>query len=516
MSSQASSLSEGPPNPNLSRSSSSTSDSLSQVINAAIAPVHTKINSLILKRMPLAVPPRSTDPSTYVTGLLHFGAAYIAFESLWQNMLRPTEPGAEPTTPYIYPFTYPGGSVNDEPPPPLADRTRHILERLYWPTLLRSARIKADISAMTGWTEEVVEEQMRAVGKTGRLGRFLFHTKRSINKKPHLILAYAYCLYLALLSGGYYIRNELALIKTEFWQIVPAPIKPGMLACNKGPVKDGPPETYPTPASPTKTQRQHDPRIKVPLDFLDFDLDDSPPAEDRRQQVKSLKADFKQRFAESEQALNDVERDEIAKESICIFQNLILVVAQLDEICGTPPDKGTIAHLSEPPPGNIASRMRDSIAIAKGRFLHKSKGRKSRSGSVPPVPVEGSWDTSTTSRVSLLSTTGDEDSDGHHLGYNLGEHATVPTSGFRSVSYGKKQPPPVSEEFDLKKRRVFSGDGSEEDRDVAPEIPPASRAAVKTTVREKPDYAIYAFVSNTVLLLVIAVMLVGYFYMQHG
>lgn len=502
------------------------SKSLAHQINTAISSSHTKINRLILDRMPKAVPPQTDNPSKYITGLLHFGAAYIAFESLWQNILGIHTEIAP--IPYTYPFTIDTSHHGETPK--VTERTRHILEVAYWPTMLRAARIKADIQAMTGWPSHVVDEQIRLVGTSGRLGKVLLHAQDAINAKPHLLLAYAYCLYLALLSGGSYIRTELMYIKSDFWHATPTPVKPNMVECEKRPgldrgsfVTDMPIAELAGNESPTK----------LPLEFLDFD---PPLGENPRQQTKQLKAEFKRRFAEASQALTDPERRDIVRESVNIFQNMEAIIGQLDKTCGSSQVKDHMHKGTKPPAlssrsNNLGSRLRDSIAIAKGRFL-RTRTRSSGSSvtaTVPTVVEDAATDPSTieSSRPSSTSSSSGEFRDiDKSLPYEspLARDAVIPEDGFRAIRYGSelarpdRSPRPRSSDAEKGALAHPHGfDGASADIECCPIFRGTNSIAKESPTQvDGPNYALYAMISNFVVLIGIAIVFAAYLYVRHG
>lgn len=499
------------------------SRSLAHQINTAISSSHTKINRLILDRMPKAVPPQTDNPSKYITGLLHFGAVYIAFESLWQNILGIHSEIAP--VPYTYPFTSHNNQYDETPE--ITERTRHILEVAYWPTILRAARIKADIQAMTGWPTHVVDEQIKSAGTTGRLGKVLLQTQESVNTKPHLLLAYAYCLYLALLSGGSYIRTELMYIKSDFWHATPAPVKPNLIECQKTSGSDE------TSLFASGVDAHISGPAKLPLEFLDFD---PPLGENPRQQTKELKVEFKRRFAEAAQALTEPERREIVKESVNIFQSMEEVMVQLDKTCGSFQGKDHVQKAVHPPSlsprsSNLGARLRDSIAIAKGRFL---RTRRASSGSsitatVPTVYEEATTDPSTSesSEPSSVSSSSGEfrdiDKSTPHES-PLVRDAVVPGSGFRTIRYGsnlarpdRSSPLRGSDAEKGASAHPHGFDGALADIECCP-IFRGTSAVAKEAPRqvESPNYALYALISNLVMLVGIAMMFAGYLYVRHG
>lgn len=526
---------------------------LAHSINTAIASSHTRINRLILDRLPHAVPPQADNPSAYITGLLHIGAVYIAFESLWQNIIGVHTEIAP--LPYTYPFRNDAnpntpGLNHDATASRVTDRTRHILDKAYWPNMLRAARVKADIRAMTGWPPHVVDEQLRSAGTTGALGVFLAHIKEAVDGRPHLLLAYAYSLYLALLSGGSYIRTELMYLRAEFWLAAPDPVRPGTIPC-----------TGETRGEPGKMRQQstfesdpgsdglagQDPSATLPLSFLDFD---TPLGyENPRQQAKVLKAEFKLRFADAEQALTESERRDIVPESVVIFDYLEAVVGQLDKICGSgaaASRQGSSRRLSmtaDPQHVGIGSRLRDSIAVAKERLLRTMKRSSGAGGSVaankPSVvraaltPTKNATTTppeeSEMSKVSSLTSGGlpksaqRDEADGH-----LARDATVPGKGFRTVHYSDDNSQ-LDTEAEVAWREVGGYDGTADDESAvqdskvcpitrSPTLPANKSDGTSTSVvsnaERAPDYALPANFSNLAVLFGVAFALIAYLYVR--
>lgn len=524
-------------------SEGSTTSSLAHQINVAITSSHTRINRLILERMPRAVPPHADNPSAYITGLIHIGAVYVAFESMWQNIL-----GIHPGGGDVFPLAIESTTDDHVAAPQITERTRHILQTAYWPTLLRTARIKADIQSMTGWPEHVIDEQIRLAGTSGRLGKFTLHIRDSVTAKPHLLLSYAYSLYLALLSGGTYIRMELLCLKPEFWQATPSPIKPNMVECRPQHVDSAAdPRSHgisghDSPQLHGAASNESRDAKKIPLEFLDFD----PPLGDNpRQQAKELKAAFKRRFAEAEQLLAEPERNDIVKETAAIFHSLEEVVGQLDVMFGTAqtPDSDSIQQRRDPlGPAHSSSRgmsigfrFRDSIAIAKARFLRtrrRSSGTPVGVTIMTALPVTGETDSSPYSDSSApLSKSEAEYTSPRHDQHspNLAHDAVVPGGGFRTVHYGRQQQQQPWRDYNEKQRNSvqsphcgFNG-ALADDAERCPMSRGAvglggfamKEACVPPPRRTGPDYAFYAMVSNLVVLVGIALIFAAYLYVRH-
>ncbi|KAJ4389616.1 hypothetical protein N0V93_007087 [Gnomoniopsis smithogilvyi] len=494
--------------------------SLSHQINASIAASHTTLNRLILDRMPRAVPPYTDNPSTYITGLLHVGAVYIAFESLWQNLLGIHSEIAP--FPYSFPFNNPEQQQQQDGAPKITARTRRVLEEAYSPTMLRAARIKADVQTMTGWSDHVFEQQLRAAGTSGRLGKLTLHIRDVVNAKPHFLLAYAYTLYLALLSGGSYIRTELMYLDRDFWEATPTPVMPGMVECK--PDKSSRPRRRQGESEDENEDDDSDAPRRLPLDFLDFD---PPLGTNPRQQTKILKSDFKVRLAAADALLTEPERSDIVAETALIFQHLEGMVAQLDKVFDGPntTSSKTYAHRAL---GGVGGRLRDSIAIAKGRLLRTR--RKSSGGSLVTATVsalaeeDASGIESKSSRLSSVSNSSGGDKDAvQAVGFDaqheqdddlLARDAVVPRDGFRTVRYGsdlvrsKRRATPSNSRNGRDHHAPHGFDGASD------RCCPMSRgSAIKVTT---PDYALYAIVSNLVLLGGMMGVFIAWLWMRHG
>ncbi|KAK3325659.1 hypothetical protein B0H66DRAFT_599810 [Apodospora peruviana] len=293
---------------------------LGDTINAFTRSVHTKLNKNLLLRLPLAIPPAATTPSVYVSGLLHIAPIYIAFESLWQDALDYNSSSVDQSRPR-FPFDY--SDSNAQRPACTDERIRSLLDYLRLPELERSSNLRADIRSITGWSEDVVDVEIRLVAS--RMEHFISHIKRSVDRHPHVLLAYAWVLYMALFSGGRYIRGSLEDAGGKFWSKRSDPVLPTMRACQEpiiSPSADEQPEEEENEdgyaaVSPTKTS------AATPLQFFRF----ATP-----QDGEDLKAEFKRRLNESEARLTAGERENIVQEAICIFDHMNLLVAQLDEV----------------------------------------------------------------------------------------------------------------------------------------------------------------------------------------
>lgn len=348
--------------------------SLADSINAATRNVHAKLNKLIVARLPLALPPHASDPSVYASGLLHIAPIYITFESLWQDLIRlPTSPegpgeamgaGDRPGESNV------GPSSNVISTAPVDDNhMTDVLRDLFLPGLMRSDRLRSDIRSITGWSPQTVNEQLKALSRDGRLAEFTRHIRRAVEKRPHVLIAYSYILFMALFAGGRFLRASLEAVAEGdgFWEKSPSPVRPNNLSCHRTP---RPPPT--TLAEETDLaagffHRHHAKHTKhvtnsdgtsLPLSFFHFA---------GKSDGEELKLEFKRRLAEAEDKIGPRERHDIVQEAICIFENMLLLVAQLDTVCGTSLDGNADVDPILASPAAFGSRLRDSVAVAKER-----------------------------------------------------------------------------------------------------------------------------------------------------
>ncbi|KAH9241655.1 hypothetical protein K456DRAFT_1718315 [Colletotrichum gloeosporioides 23] len=340
-------------------------------IAAATRSVHAKLNKLIIARLPLAIPPLSADPSIYVSGLLHIAPIYIAFESVWKDIVDsvPVESrdGGNVLDELLrVPHDEPGSIHNVN----ASKNMRSILKSLYLPELMRSDRLRSDIGFLTGWSPEMVDEQLKTVSNSGRLAEFTRHAKRTIEKKPHTVLSYSYILFMALFAGGRFIRATLESAGSDFWEQVPSPIPPlGTICQPRQPKEIDPLGAIPTRPidllrgeSGTLEIGAKHARHTLPLSFFHFAtvLDG-----------EDLKKEFKKRLAESEAQFTPRERHDIIQEAICIFDNMLLLVSQLDNVCDTRLDD--VAGMGSWAPLGSGHRLRDSVVVARERRAQASE-----------------------------------------------------------------------------------------------------------------------------------------------
>jgi heme oxygenase len=262
---------------------------LSEQINVSTRSTHTKLNRLIIARLPLALPPYCTGPSTYVTGLIHIVPIYHTFETIWTSII-------DTGITSIHPQSDSDPERNHMEEQSAKSRINGILEKLYLPDLLRSDRLRDDIGNLGGLEDDELETQVAEASMTCHVAEFTSHIKNSVGENPHILLAYAWVLYMALFSGGRYLRASLEL-GSESW----------------------------------RRNRSDDIRGRSEASRFNsdgFGFFNFPGNDDGI----SLNLDFKRRFAEVELFLTDGERGDVVEEAQKIFVYMIGLVEDLDEI----------------------------------------------------------------------------------------------------------------------------------------------------------------------------------------
>ncbi|KAL8714050.1 MAG: hypothetical protein Q9225_006653 [Loekoesia sp. 1 TL-2023] len=87
---------------------------------------------------------------------------------------------------------------------PFSSRTATILHKLHLPELERAQALECDIKLLLPSLH-----QFPNTSTVPRLEAFKRHVQSSLSQKPHLLLAYTWIFYMALFSGGRYIRSKL-------------------------------------------------------------------------------------------------------------------------------------------------------------------------------------------------------------------------------------------------------------------------------------------------------------------
>lgn len=306
--------------------------SLSGEINAATRTLHTTLNRLITSRLPLALPPHTSDPSLYAAGLLHFAHIFLTFESLWADILRDyaspnsrsnsaqfgslpindartVSPPTSPLLSYLLVNPYDSPSLFTSTlgaPTPPSPQLASFLQSLRPKGLVRSGRLKKDLEYLLDLHPTDLEVLL-AKYPGDKVAEFCTQIRKSVNEKPWTLVSYAWCFYMAVFSGGRWIRAGLLRAPPEFW-----------------------------PASCEEETRAGVELEEKGLSFWHF-----AGAHDG----EDIKADFKAKLVAAEGLFTPDERVDIIEEAKSIFQLCATLVDELDDIVGADPAK---ANATEP------------------------------------------------------------------------------------------------------------------------------------------------------------------------
>ncbi|KAK5136945.1 hypothetical protein LTR08_001452 [Meristemomyces frigidus] len=247
--------------------------SISAQINIATRKQHTELNRLLTERLPLALPPNVPNSALLGPGLAAFAQIFFAFETVWQSiedgqhLLNKYDPDRahEYDVCSALAFLRPVGLARTE-------MLREDLEQL-------AKRLGRKNGLQLGHHETKLAEKIRA----------------TVSAKPHVLVAYAWVMYMAVFSGGRWIRMQFDGAGLEFW----------------------------TGKTNSILSEKQDGSSSLPgYTFLSF-----PGAVDG----EDIKKDFKSRLAETEALLTEEERDEVVEAAQELFDHCIQLVGELDK-----------------------------------------------------------------------------------------------------------------------------------------------------------------------------------------
>ena len=275
--------------------------SLAGEINTATRALHAQLNRLITSRVPFALPPLATDARPYTAGLVHFAHVFLTFESLWNDVVHDLVPahaaaGSSPPTSPLLSFLL----VNPYAEPDLftSPPSTHMVAFLHGlrPTgMPRSARLKQDLLQLSGLHPTDLDV-MLAQYPGDKVADFCAHIRRSVANKPHVLVAYAWCFYMAVFSGGRWIRAQLLRAGPDFWTSEPRAEGTGAEVAHQG------------------------------LSLWWFDGDDDGEA---------IKKAFNERLLEAETLFTPDQRIDVIEEAKAIFRYCAELVHELDVQLGT-------------------------------------------------------------------------------------------------------------------------------------------------------------------------------------
>ena len=260
---------------------------------------------MITSRLPLALPPHSVNPTLYAIGLQAFAQVYMTFESVWQTSIHDVvfkgdfDNGFEDCIAKVDQDMGPQDLSGSKP------NMLRFLSNLLPEGLERSERLQSDLLALN----EITSKDPRAVYlkcSLPKMEQFALHIRHTVVRKPHVLVAYAWIMYMAIFSGGRWIRAELLSAGKGFW------------------VADNGECGSRHDLNENRLEEDSYLQNQLPgLLFLSFDdVDDG----------KSIKATFKERLLNAEHMLSTEERIDILEEACEIFRFNIALVEELDNV----------------------------------------------------------------------------------------------------------------------------------------------------------------------------------------
>lgn len=168
------------------------------------------------------------------------------------------------------------------------------------------------------------------------LQSFLNHIRTSTPKKPHLLLAYTWVLYMALFSGGRYLRARLRDAGVGFW--TSTHIGCGWdCDCDSRTRKGRRRRRMLEHDDDDDDDDEHENCKKEADVSLDADVDayltfwTFPGTSDG----EDLKAEFKARFADIETSLTEGQKEEVVKETVFVMESVLGLVREMGEVLDT-------------------------------------------------------------------------------------------------------------------------------------------------------------------------------------
>ena len=154
--------------------------------------------------------------------------------------------------------------------------------------------MRADLSSLLQRPLEVVDDELeRSDGP--KLFEFLEHLGQICAVKPHVLIAYAWVMYMALFNGGRWIRAQLIAARESSWDM------PDFSRLSGG----------------------TDNGASLGLEFWHFSGE---------QDGDDIKHEFKARLTDIESLLSVEQRQDIVEEAIEIFRRCALLVEELDDV----------------------------------------------------------------------------------------------------------------------------------------------------------------------------------------
>lgn len=141
------------------------------------------------------------------------------------------------------------------------------------------------------------------------------HVREAVVRQPWVLVAYAWVMYMAVFSGGRWIRGQLVEAGREFWK--GGGVVEGMDGGNGG--------TGELCEGGGVLERREWERFGLSFFYFDGEEDG-----------EDIKAEFKRRLGDADALLTAEQRRDVVEEAKEIFSRSVLLVEELDELLATP------------------------------------------------------------------------------------------------------------------------------------------------------------------------------------
>ena len=290
---------------------------------------------MITSRLTLALPPYSSDPTIYAIGINQFAQVYFTFESLWHDLRQDVafKEGTSDMSKYYLTKAEPGANSLNRP-----DSNSNML--LFLSGLLpveleRSHRLRSDLIALKKLAVcKLDTDYLNSSFSTTE--QYITRIRERVKDKPHILIAYAWIMYMAIFSGGRWIRAQLLSAGRDFW----------LASDNRHRLQVVEPKESQASEEIYLHESMHG------LLFLSFSGTDDG---------ESLKATFKERLSDAEHILSAEERTDVIKEAREIFKFNIAIVKELDSVVCAFKKK------------HSKNRSLENISLTAGRLTRQTK-----------------------------------------------------------------------------------------------------------------------------------------------
>ncbi|KAF3914924.1 hypothetical protein ABW20_dc0108299 [Dactylellina cionopaga] len=219
-------------------------------------------------------------------------------------------------------------------------RTRAILENIYIPALHRAGAFEKDLTKYSAESEkeEGGEDDVEKLSKgTPARAYVLSHIRKATAEKPHVLLAYCHCLYMALFAGGQHIKAAIAR----------SAIRKLSLAQH---------QTVPEEAK----------KSAPGIGLFTFDGRSTKEELELRQKLRDG-------LRRAEELLTPKERSEVLAEACEVFKLTRRLVDELDGMCGTAPTVLLATKQYTESESSSALPMESNVGIMSRRWDRRAK-----------------------------------------------------------------------------------------------------------------------------------------------